>query len=286
MESKLEKEKSHNSYWGNIFTKEYLIDEYIVKKKHSTTIAEEHNTTSGAVYYYLRKHNIPTRTLSETHKKWSTNEQYFKTESHNSWYIIGFITADGSIVQKKSSKLRFNLSIKDLEVLEFIQLELDSDQPIRYTTRNDPLKPYRYCSIEFPSNEICKDLEKYNIAPRKTGKEKLPEIPDKYKFDYLRGLFDGDGSFLCSKKTSKNGFKNHSYSFSICSASESFINEINNGLLSNIGIIRKQIEGIYEARIHKYQNIINVAEEMYATGDFGLSRKKERFEKIKRKDVF
>ena len=49
---------------------------------------------------------------------------------------------------------------------------------------------------------MATDLAKYGIIPRKTGHEFLPidEIPDNLIRHFIRGFFDGDGTYVfCSK---------------------------------------------------------------------------------------
>ena len=47
------------------------------------------------------------------------NEDYFETWSHEMAYILGFISADGSINKQKTS-LSIELQMRDKKVLEFI----------------------------------------------------------------------------------------------------------------------------------------------------------------------
>jgi len=80
----------------------------------------------------LEKYHFVTR--KEPHaKKYSCNEDYFeKIDTQNKAYILGFIMADGCVLDKNivSMYLRISLQERDGYILESFKKELESDSPI------------------------------------------------------------------------------------------------------------------------------------------------------------
>lgn len=118
-----------------------------------------------------------------------------KTEEDAYW--LGFITADGCIIENKW--LSIGLAEKDIEHLRkfcsYMGLnEQETDEIIKsgfggaYTGDN-VVKSVKICS-----QEILKHLENKGIVSNKSGKE-VPYICSSIELEkaYVRGLIDGDG---------------------------------------------------------------------------------------------
>lgn len=134
-------------------------------------------------------------------KNYLCNHEYFKNWSNDMAYIVGFITADGNIHNKRPY-LSIELQREDKEFLIKLKNKIYPDSNIydciHYDKRNK--KEHFTSKWTFHSKEIIKDLEKYSIFPNKTGKHLLNfDIPKEYINDYVRGFFDGDGSIFISK---------------------------------------------------------------------------------------
>lgn len=122
------------------------------------------------------------------HKKESyiVNHDYFKRWSSNMAYILGFIVADGNI-QRDGNYVKVEVKPDDVAVLNFISNEI---------TPNYRLRQSRPSEIRwYPASKTIKqDLMKLGVIPAKTGNEIIPPgLPNKYFWDFVRGLFDGDG---------------------------------------------------------------------------------------------
>jgi DNA-binding transcriptional regulator WhiA len=153
------------------------------------------------------------------------NEDFFKKITKESAYILGFIFADGSInTSLHHNQLNIELNKKDIEVLEFIRSNIQSSIKIyKYKRKHKKTKKY-YFSVKvcFSSKEIVKDLIKLGCCPNKTHKEiKVPCIPKEFYKDFIRGVFDGDGSVYITKNKDKTGCY-------ICCSSISFLKDIQN----------------------------------------------------------
>ena len=109
--------------------------------------------------------------------------------SPNFAYAIGLLTTDGCL---SSDGRHIDLTSKDKEQLQnFLScLEIDS----RIGTKHSSLGR-EYLRVQLGDVNFYKFLLTIGLMPRKTKIISEVKIPDKYFFDFLRGHFDGDGSF-------------------------------------------------------------------------------------------
>ena len=128
----------------------------------------------------------------------SLNEFYFKKWSPNMAYLLGFILADGCIIEGTykgySDALKFGVKIRDFDILEKIKKELASGHAISLMKANDA------AHLTITNQKIVNDLKTLGISYRKSLREKVPHIPLKYICDFIRGVVDGDGSISLNKK--------------------------------------------------------------------------------------
>lgn len=117
------------------------------------------------------------------------NENYFKEWTVEMAYILGFILTDGCIIKGSykgySDSLKLGVQLCDVDILEKIKKELNSDHKITI------VKNAAHFSIS--SQIIVNDLKKLGIAYRKSLKEGAITIPEIYIKDFIRGVIDGDG---------------------------------------------------------------------------------------------
>lgn len=183
-----------------ILTKEYLSEAYI-RLKSFKAIAREINADPTSVKFYMDKYSIEYKKF----EKYKCNEQYFKYDTAESFYIAGFIAADGCI-KEKSSILSIELSEVDENLLNLIKNKFNAENPlnkkiVKNSKRNSSWKDSNELCLKISSKEMCKDLERFNIVPRKTHIYKMPEwlINHELVHHFLRGYNDGDGSFYTGK---------------------------------------------------------------------------------------
>jgi intein-encoded DNA endonuclease-like protein len=202
---------------------------------------------------------------------------FFLKDSPELYYILGFIVADGCICEMKTrSILQIQLSVKDLEILEYIKKTLNINTKIPISTRNTNYKENAtYCTLTITSKELVEILKtKYDIHLRKSKNEKLPNTPDLYKKDMLRGILDGDGSFIISK----NG-KYKTNTFQIVSGSKEFLEDVNNKLCFGCCYVVNHGTS-YKLQTRNNDFIISIGNYIYSNACFSLKRKKDKFLEI------
>ena len=134
------------------------------------------------------------------------NHSLFSTDTEISFYLAGFIAADGCIMSSGNSKSLFiGLSNKDRPHLEKIKNALGAENPIHdydvKTSKQNPKWNDTVTSqLRISSAQIYSDLQRFNITERKTHTLTFPDwIKDHpLRHHFIRGYIDGDGSFYHS----------------------------------------------------------------------------------------
>ena len=168
---------------------------------------------------------------SSDRRKYMVNDNYFKKWSHNMAYIFGFWFADGHIRKTVDNGYYFVITQhgKDKYLMEQILKEMGSDAPLQKHGDNA-------FNLVINSRQIVENIIRLGGGYRKSLTCRFPNIPRKYLPDFIRGLFDGDGSVNSDRKT-KNG-RNIGYSSSMTSGSKKFIYELKTVLEKNIDGIK------------------------------------------------
>jgi hypothetical protein len=186
-----------------LLTKEMLEYEYKICGSMQK-IADKFKVSVDSIYKYVKIHQIK----YDMHYTgiYTCNENFFSYDTPESFYIAGFIAADGSLQQRQYSKiLKICLSDKDLAHLEKIKLALDSDHIIKiYDVKPSKLviTTHKCAELSITSNQIYDDLQRFNIMPNKTFTYNMPEwlINHSMVHHFMRGYFDGDGTISTSSK--------------------------------------------------------------------------------------
>lgn len=111
--------------------------------------------------------------------------------NENLAYAIGLFTADGCL---SGDKRHLEFNSKDKEQVERFKKCLNLNNKIAKKAR-DNKKIKKYYRIQFGSIQFYKFLESIGLTSKKSKVLQKLKIPKKFFPDFLRGLFDGDGSF-------------------------------------------------------------------------------------------
>lgn len=153
-----------------------------------------------------------------TRQKHNYNLKAFLDENDISYYLLGAFMTDGCIQKngtnvKNSNSFKATITSKDLNWIETIRDNIAQTLPINNKAYN---------ALCITNNNISNWLISKGCVPNKSLILEMPNVPDIYFFDFLRGCFDGDGSF-CKYKTKKNKEIIRGY---LCSSSYNFLNEL------------------------------------------------------------
>ena len=169
--------------------------------------------------------------------------------NNNLAYAIGLITADGCL-NKDGRHIWF--SSKDSELIEKFKKSLKLSNKIGKYARGGETEK-RYFCITFGDINFYNFLNNIGLTSAKSKIIKYVKIPRPYFPDFLRGLFDGDGTFYTFRDTRwPNSF---SFKLSIASASLDFIVWLKTILTKYYGV---------KGYIHKGAGVYNLE---YVKGD-------------------
>jgi intein/homing endonuclease len=129
------------------------------------------------------------------------------------------IVTDGNI-SKDNKKL--TLSLTDKQVIEQLSKYFINTERRKIYEYQPKLKnASRIYSLINANVDTIKKLKALGIIPNKTYTQRFPKIEDGYIYDFLRGVFDGDGCIYVSNRK-YGGY----FSISFTSGSESFAKDL------------------------------------------------------------
>jgi len=191
-------EKYPNGYQMRAFTPE--MDEVIGKRyedgENLPQLSEVYGINQMTIRRAIMRSGRQTRSKKVALKHYSLNENAFTELSSDSAYWIGFLMADGCIIDRKQNKqswvIAVSLKSKDRLHLAKLASFLSYDGHIGDSqSRND-------ASLKVISDTLTTDLMKWGLAVRKSLNEK-PNKALLFNPDYWRGEMDGDGSIWIAK---------------------------------------------------------------------------------------
>ena len=251
-------------------------DQEIIQTYTDGASLAEISRKSGLSVYKIKKllkqYNIKIRTrfeqtvYSNMKRGKRINHNYFDILTEENTYYLGFLAADGC-VRPNRNEIKIGLSSIDKEWLEEFREKLQSERTIKdYITT----KGFQVSELLFSSLKIKTELAKYSIVPNKTYKGiTMANIPDSLKLAFIKGYFDGDGSFSINKNTKQ-------CKMSITSHTKKILEEINI-YFNNIGYIYHHNNNDY---ILEFSTIpsLNIMKQFYKLKTPYLKRKKEKYD--------
>lgn len=127
-------------------------------------------------------------------RRWSRDfvrHDYFEqvTEPAHA-YVAGLLAADGNILERQQ-RITLELSSRDRNLVHFVRDELAPGFPVRMRVRRNEMKT---AVLAITSSQLCADLCKVGITPRKSLTLRWPETLERLAARlFLLGYFDGDG---------------------------------------------------------------------------------------------
>lgn len=183
----------------------------------SKTILEEAYNRLGSLKAVAKELKIDPESVSRYMEKfdldydrqvhYNCDHDFFSRDDEESFYVAGFIAADGCVKDRKSSagNIRYEVAIAlsktDKSHLEKIKNLLGADNPIhdclvKNSKYNSDWNDTWKSEICITSKQMVDDLKRFNIVPRKSLIYTFPELMKTHplKHHFLRGYHDGDGS--------------------------------------------------------------------------------------------
>ncbi|TSD02985.1 MAG: hypothetical protein Athens071416_376 [Parcubacteria group bacterium Athens0714_16] len=209
------------------------------------------------------------------------NKDFFKKWTPEMAYVLGFFMADGYMSVNSRGSEYFAIQITDKNILEKIKKIINSEHKISKRIRKPTERPI--FRLQIGSKEVCEDLRKLGVEELKTKTMRLPDIPNKYLGDFIRGYFDGDGNVwvgFVNKYRKTKTFVIHS-AFTSCS--KGFLIDLRNklsGINFGEGSLYKTKKNAYVLKYSvKSSTLLYKLIYDNLKSDLFLNRKKKVFEK-------
>ncbi|MFH0732847.1 MAG: LAGLIDADG family homing endonuclease [Candidatus Omnitrophota bacterium] len=126
------------------------------------------------------------------------------------WYLVGLVTADGSL---SKDKRHIDITSKDKKYLEDLKTCFNLDNRVAMKNKNKKNVAYR---IQLGSKLLWNFLYCIGLMPRKTHELMSVNVPATKFRDFLRGFIDGDGN-IQSWINNRNGHRQWSLRMKILS---------------------------------------------------------------------
>ena len=205
-------------------------------------------------------------------------------------YLLGFHAADGSINDERNT-LRVKVTKTDSEIVDLFQEFISPNAYIRDVNgfksiiREKEVITKTANEISIASKILTSDLSDLGFGQNKTYNElHIPKIQEDLIRHFIRGYFDGDGSFIgyVRKPNPSNREKNYrvSKAFNIDSKTKSILEDIQFYLNKfeikvNINYIIR--DDMYRLVTSSESNIKKLFELLYKDSNFYLKRKFNKF---------
>ena len=190
-----------------------LFDYHNTEKTIATILKE---TGLNKSYFYRHLDYKEKFREKKKSRKYTFNINKFKEDSSDKYYWLGFIAADGAIV---NNTLSIELKSIDEKHLKLFNEFSENTKGIEKRINNLNVE---CAKVQINSYELIKYLKNYNLIQNKSLTYIIPEdkIPQKYIMDFIRGIIDGDGCIRIN---------NHQQiSLSFCGGSETCVQQVKN----------------------------------------------------------
>lgn len=191
-------------------------------------------------------------------------------------YWLGFLLADGFIVNSGHSKYSIGISLKssDAYILEQFRIDIKSNYSINTYVVKTSYSSCTYSRFLFRSRQIYDRLVKLGFINKSYHcKFPIEVIPLEFRNHFIRGYFDGNGCITCNSNTG-------SYSLKFCGCKEilsllkSILNKDDLVLTSRFP---DRNNNNYSFTISGNRQVLQTCDWMYCNAERFLIRKKEKY---------
>ncbi len=194
-------------------------------------------------------------------------------------YAVGLLATDGCL---SSDGRHLSLVSKDREQVEAIKRCLGLGAGIRRHDAGVAGKDRAYFRIQWGDVILYDFLRSIGIRERKSLTIGALQIPDEYFFDFLRGSFDGDGSFYSYRDPRwSTSFMIYTSFASASHAHVCWLRETVRRLAGIVGhvSVSKRGNGMYSLRYAKRESLQLLARLYSKAGSACLARKRLKIER-------
>jgi hypothetical protein len=173
----------------------------------STFLAKEYKVCQRTIINILIRNNIKRRSASKSHQIYSINEKYFDDiDNPEKAYIFGLLFSDGNNYPPKNT-IVLQLIHTDKYLLEKINNLIESERPLQFVKgkiskiKDQLIKANDSFALKICNKHISEKLLELGLIRAKSLVLQYPtNINEELESHFIRGYFDGNGSFSFSKE--------------------------------------------------------------------------------------
>jgi hypothetical protein len=226
-------------------------------------VAAKHGLGVATVTRILERRGVARTRSTGPRNKIPVDEGFFeRIDAPEKAYWLGFVAADGSVCRHKGGSLAFSLklAVKDAGHLEAFKKAVGAAQPISFgeSYSKKTKKHYPYCKIAIVRRRFAEGL--LHVLP-------FPKMPQALVRHYLRGYFDGDGSWT-TRRTQ--------IAFSLRTATEELAHQLQEALVRACKVGRTKVgfnNGAYRLLYEGNAQCRRIYDFMYGAEGTRLQRK-------------
>lgn len=195
-------------------------------------------------------------------------------------YAIGLIATDGCL---SYPWYLIDLTSNDREQLENYNRCLGISVMIGSKTGGTQYKKTRSLRVQFKNKEFYEFLTSIGLTPRKSKTIGRLKVPEEYFWDFLRGVYDGDG---CSHAYWDPRWRSSYMFYTIfASASKQFVDWLREEIQVRVGVSghmthTSRMSGLYQLKYAKADSLKILRKMYYTKSVICLSRKRLKIERI------
>jgi len=242
--------------------------------KSTRVIAENVGVSFQTINRFLKREGVVLRTTKETSRRYSFNTSFFnKIDNEEKAYWLGFIYADGYLIENQHNGLGITLGIKDKNHLVKFNESLSSNHPVKeYRGKSAYSKSgfVNFCRVHLMGEEVKNQVKKLGVIPNKTKFLTFPNdtiISSNLISHFIRGYFDGDGCIHLDK----------SNCFRVILAGQKVFLDVIVEKLNIKEYTMKERQGCFELQINKQKNMNDFLSKIYSNSTIYLDRKYNLF---------
>lgn len=187
-----------------------IVEKYKSNKYNFSDIGKLHKISSTTVSKIIKSEQIENNIMYRKKKrKYTLNENYFDViDTEHKAYFLGLLYADGCNYEKKNV-IYLKLQEKDKEILEKFNLAIESNRPLGFIKKKKESHQNSFV-LSISSNLMSKKLAELGCFQKKSLTLKFPteeQVPNHLIRHFIRGYFDGDGSFTKYKDSKRDYYR-------------------------------------------------------------------------------
>lgn len=255
-----------------------IVKLYEIDKLTTRAIGKIFNCVHRTIIKCLTRNGIKTRDALNSRISFGYDRDYFKKiNTEEKAYFLGLLYADGCNTGKAFS---IGLQEEDSYLIDKLQIALKAEKIKTYTRKPQKLHHKSMRFFKIMSQNMCADLNKLGLIPRKSLILNFPteeQVPKYLIHHFIRGYFDGDGCISWVKKPGRSPVITITGSDIFCKTIYNIMEQIGVKFITtkrfkDISCTTLQVSGTF--KINRFYNFI------YKDSTIFMTRKKEKFDNL------